>query len=72
MGVYIKTMNKVYFRKLDKLYETDDFVISRTYYDNKEGYLELYDDVIVKGKDLYCLLYTSISPSRKWMKSCSK
>lgn len=53
MGVYIKTMNKVYFRKLDKLYETDDFVISRTYYDNKEGYLELYDDVIVKGKDLY-------------------
>lgn len=53
MGVYIKTMNKVYFRKLDKLYETDDFVISRTYYDNTEGYLELYDDVIVKGKDLY-------------------
>ena len=53
MGVYIKTMNKVYFRKLDKLYETDDFVISRTYYDSRDGYLELYDDVIVKGKDLY-------------------
>ena len=53
MGVYIKTMNKVYFRKLDKLYETDDFVISKTYYGNNEGYLELYDDVIVKGKDLY-------------------
>lgn len=53
LGVYIKTMNKVYFRKLDKLYETDDFVISKTYYGNNEGYLELYDDVIVKGKDLY-------------------
>ena len=53
MGVYIKTMNKIYFRKLDKLYETDDFVISRTYYNNREGYLELYDDVIVKGKGLY-------------------
>ena len=53
MGVYIKTMNKVYFRKLDKLYETDDFVISKTCYGNNEGYLELYDDVIVKGKDLY-------------------
>lgn len=53
MGVYIKTMNKVYFRKLDKLYETDDFVISKTHYGNNEGYLELYDDVIVKGKDLY-------------------
>lgn len=53
MGVYIQTMNKVYFRKLDVLYETDDFVVSKTYYDNTDGYLELYDDVIVRGKGLY-------------------
>ncbi len=53
IGVYIKTMNKVYFKKIDKLYEGKDYIISRTYYNNQEGYLELYDDVIVKGKDLY-------------------
>ena len=53
MGVYIKTMNKIYFRKIDKLYEGDDFIISKTYFNNTDGYLELYDDVIVKGKDLY-------------------
>ncbi len=53
MGVYIKTMNKIYFRKIDKLYEGEDYIISKTYFNNTEGYLELYDDVIVKGKDLY-------------------
>ncbi len=53
MGVYIQTMNKVYFRKLDVLYETDDFVVSKTYYGNTDGYLELYDDIIVRGKGLY-------------------
>ena len=53
MGVYIKTMNKIYFRKIDKLYESEDFIISKTYFNNNDGYLKLYDDVIVKGKDLY-------------------
>ncbi|MEG2596894.1 MAG: HlyD family efflux transporter periplasmic adaptor subunit [Oscillospiraceae bacterium] len=53
MGVYVLTMNKVYFRKVDVLYETDDFIISNLHYEDPDGFLALYDTVIVKGKDLY-------------------
>ena len=46
----------MYFRKVDVIYETTDYVLSRTYYkgdpDGAE-FVKLYDTIIVKGKDLY-------------------
>jgi len=55
MGVYEKIGQKLYFRKIDLLYETEDYVISkiRDEEDTKHEYVHVYDDVVVKGKDLY-------------------
>ena len=56
MGVYVLLGDKMYFRKVDVIYETTDYVLSRTYYkgdpDGAE-FVKLYDTIIVKGKDLY-------------------
>ena len=46
----------MYFRKVDVIYETTDYVLSRTYYKgDSDGaeFVKLYDTIIVKGKDLY-------------------
>ena len=51
-GVYIKYGSTVAFRKVDKLFETDDYIISRPGTADGE-YLALYDEIIVEGKDLY-------------------
>lgn len=51
-GVYIKYGSSVAFRKIDKLFETDEFVLSRPGESDGE-YLALYDEIIVEGKDLY-------------------
>lgn len=55
MGVYEKTGRKLYFRKIDLLYENDEFVISKEHEtdDSKHVYVHHYDDVVIKGKDLY-------------------
>ena len=55
MGVYEKTGRKLYFRKIDSLYENDDFVISKDHDtdDSDHVYVHHYDDVVIKGKDLY-------------------
>lgn len=54
MGVYEKTGRKLYFRKIDKLYETDDYIISKEHEDDtKHEYVQQYDDVVIKGKELY-------------------
>ncbi len=55
MGVYEKIGQKLYFRKIDQLYETEDYVISkiRDEQDTAHEYVHVYDDVVVKGKDLY-------------------
>ncbi len=55
MGVYEKTGRKLYFRKIDSLYENDEFVISKEHEadDSKHVYVHHYDDVVIKGKDLY-------------------
>ena len=56
MGVYVLVGDKIYFRKIEQIYETTDYVLSRTYYKgDSDGtdFVKLYDTIIVKGKDLY-------------------
>lgn len=56
MGVYVQTGNKIYFRLLDPIYETTDYVLSRIVDSTEEGsgnYVKMYDTVVVKGKGLY-------------------
>ncbi|MGI5894438.1 MAG: HlyD family efflux transporter periplasmic adaptor subunit [Candidatus Merdivicinus sp.] len=55
-GVYVQTGNKIYFQYIDQIYETTDYVLSKSYYKGgTEGddYVKLYDTVVVKGKGLY-------------------
>ena len=51
-GVYIKYGSTVEFRAIDKVYETDEFIISRAD-PGDEALLALYDEVVVEGKDIY-------------------
>lgn len=51
-GVYIKYGSTVEFRAIDKVYETDEFLISRQDASD-DTLLALYDEVIVEGKDIY-------------------
>lgn len=46
-GVYIKLGENVIFRKIDVIFEGDDYVISAASTDS--DYLMLYDDIIVEG-----------------------
>ncbi len=52
VGVFIKYGDTVKFRKLDIIYETEDYVVSALS-ENSETYVTLYDEIIVSGKDLY-------------------
>ena len=52
IGVYIKSGTQAQFVKIERIYSTEDYVIVRDTTD-KSGYLSLYDNVIVEGKDLY-------------------
>ncbi len=51
-GVYVYFNNKVQFKELDVLYESDDVVISAIHSSDDGDYLQEYDDIIVKGKNL--------------------
>lgn len=51
-GVFILRGNLVTFRKINIVYSDDDISIS-TVPENSEGYLRLYDEIIVEGKNLY-------------------
>ena len=56
MGVYVQTGNKIYFRLLDPIYETTDYVLSRIFESTEEdsgSYVGMYDTIVVKGKGLY-------------------
>lgn len=55
MGVYEKTGRKLYFRKIDKIYENQEYVISKDHEedDRKHVYVHNYDDVVIEGKGLY-------------------
>ena len=48
-GVYIKLGENIIFRKIDVIFEGDDYVISDANPDS--DYLMLYDDIIVEGID---------------------
>lgn len=51
-GVFCRVGNRAVFKKIDIVYEQDDFVVSAQHTDDKD-YVQLYDDVIIQGKDLY-------------------
>lgn len=51
-GVFVQKGNLVEFRKVNIVYSDDDFVLSSTDV-NGDGYVKLYDNVIIEGKDLY-------------------
>lgn len=48
-GVYVKLGEQINFKKLDVIYEGDNFVLSSMNAGN--GYVSLYDDVVVEGVD---------------------
>ena len=51
-GVYVRSGNIVSFRKINQLFsEPADYVICEEVSEN--GYLKMYDDIIVGGRDLY-------------------
>lgn len=51
-GVYVLISNKVVFRKIEVLYSGDGFVIAKLDNSIKDN-IQLYDSVIVEGRDLY-------------------
>ena len=51
-GVYVVIGDAAVYRKLDIIYETAEFAVSRIHWEDG-SYLKLYDSVIVEGKDLY-------------------
>jgi len=51
-GVYVKYGTSVVFKKVDVIFETDDYIISRNDTTNTET-VKLYDEIITEGKELY-------------------
>ena len=51
-GVYVRNGNLVKFKRVDIIYSADDYILSAADI-TKPGYVKLYDDVIIEGKDLY-------------------
>lgn len=51
-GVYIRFGNAVAFRKIEQQFsEPAEYAICKEI--NEDGYLRMYDDIIVGGRDLY-------------------
>lgn len=51
-GVYVINGSKILFKKIDIIFENKDLIVSK-YQKDKNEYVEIYDDVIIEGKDLY-------------------
>lgn len=51
-GVYVKVGNIAEFKKVNIIYSAEDFVLSEAP-ENERGYLELYDEIILEGTELY-------------------
>lgn len=51
-GVFVKQNQLARFKKIEDTYESDDFVICEEHPEDSE-YLQLFDEVIIGGKDLY-------------------
>ncbi len=52
MGVYIKNGSTAEFRRIVEVYPGEDYVIAKDT-TGMQGYLSLYDSIIVEGKNLY-------------------
>ena len=52
-GVYVAVGGTMHFRKIDVTYWGEDYVICAQKPADEEGWLRLYDRVIVEGKELY-------------------
>lgn len=51
-GVFVLSGNKISFKKINIIFSTDEYVVVEK--DSEQsGYLRLYDEVIISGKDLY-------------------
>lgn len=46
-GVYVKRGETAVFRKIEVIFESADYIISKAV--NENGYLEMYDDIILEG-----------------------
>lgn len=54
MGVYVLSGNRIKFRTINILYSTQEYsVVEKISPEEKAGYLRIYDEIIIKGKDLY-------------------
>ena len=51
VGVFTKYDSKVMFKKIDYIYETDEYILAVP--SEKGDELKLYDEIILEGKDLY-------------------
>ncbi len=51
-GVFVQTGNIITFKKVEILYSDSDYVLVVNK-NNSDGYIDLYDNVVVEGKDLY-------------------
>lgn len=51
-GVYVVNNVSMNFQKIDIIYESSEYVLSKPHSTDSE-YLQLYDTIIVQGKDLY-------------------
>lgn len=51
-GVYVKVGNIAEFKKVNIIYSDEDFVLTDTP-EGERGYLELYDEIILEGTELY-------------------
>jgi len=51
-GVYVTNNVSMRFRKIDIIYENSEYVLSKSHSTDSD-YLQLYDTLIIQGKDLY-------------------
>lgn len=51
-GVFVKQGDRILFRRLEILYETDSYVLVNAN-TKRSGYLWLYDEIVIAGRDLY-------------------
>lgn len=52
MGVYVTNSASMKFKKIDNIFENEEYILSKPHTDDS-SYLQLYDTMIVQGKDLY-------------------
>ena len=51
-GVFVKSGVEIRFKKIEMISSEDDYLIASDTTE-RDGYLSLYDNIVVEGKDLY-------------------